>query len=73
MLGTLCMSPSPSRLSVSMSTFPSGLLDTSAGVCNARRYDGTVAFRSGERINFSYLISEKQNNDTVRGRCGSGF
>ena len=28
--------------------------------------DGTVAFRSGERINFSYLISEKQNNEDVR-------
>lgn len=34
--------------------------DTEIGV------DGTVAFRSGERINFSYLISEKQNNDKVR-------
>ena len=27
--------------------------------------DGTVQFRSGERINFSYLISEKQINDSV--------
>lgn len=34
--------------------------------CGCRRYDGTVAFRSGERINFSYLVSEKQNNDTVQ-------
>lgn len=25
--------------------------------------DGTVPFRSGERINFSYLISKKQNDD----------
>ena len=28
--------------------------------------DGTVAFRSGERINFSYLVSEKQNHEDVR-------
>ncbi len=28
--------------------------------------DGTVAFRSGERINFSYLVSEKQNHEAVR-------
>lgn len=36
--------------------------------------DGTVAFRSGERINFSYLISEKQISDTVRAnRCFGVF
>ena len=28
--------------------------------------DGTVAFRSGERIGFSYLISNKQNDEDVR-------
>lgn len=27
--------------------------------------DGTVAFRSGERIGFSYLISNKQNDEDV--------
>lgn len=27
--------------------------------------DGTVPFRSGERINFSYLISQKHNNEQV--------
>ena len=31
--------------------------------------DGTVAFRSGERINFSYLVSEKQNHEDVRAAC----
>ena len=28
--------------------------------------DGTVPFRSGERIGFSYLVSNKYSGDTVR-------
>ena len=35
--------------------------------------DGTVAFRSGERINFSYLVSEKQNHEDVRALPSSCF
>ncbi len=31
--------------------------------------DGTVPFRSGERIMFSYLISQKYTDETVRARA----
>uniref|UniRef100_A0A061SEI7 Protease do-like 9-like n=1 Tax=Tetraselmis sp. GSL018 TaxID=582737 RepID=A0A061SEI7_9CHLO len=34
--------------------------------------DGTVPFRSGERISFSYLISEKYTNDTAKLRLLKG-
>jgi hypothetical protein len=32
--------------------------------------DGTVPFRSGERISFSYLISQKYTGETVRRSLG---
>lgn len=31
--------------------------------------DGTVPFRSGERISFSYLISQKYTDEMVRAAC----
>lgn len=34
---------------------------------------GTVPFRSGERIGFSYLISQKYTGDMVSGRVLEGF
>lgn len=31
--------------------------------------DGTVPFRSGERISFCYLVSKKYSNEQVLRRC----
>ena len=34
--------------------------------------DGTVPFRSGERISFSYLISQKYTDEEVSRQCYAG-